>query len=66
MIKKIKVEGMRCEHCKKRVENAFSAEGFTATADITSGIVTVEGEKAEISALQTIVEDLGFDFLGEV
>ena len=65
MIKKIKVDGMRCEHCKKRVETALSAEGFTAEANITTGVVTVEGECVEISALKTIIEDLGFDYLGE-
>ena len=34
MIQKIKVDGMRCEHCKKRIETALSCEGFTAKADI--------------------------------
>ena len=65
MIQKIKVDGMRCEHCKKRIETALSCEGFTAKADISSGVVTVEGDNAELSALQTIIEDLGFDYLGQ-
>ncbi len=60
----IKVKGMMCEHCKKRVENALSASGFTACADISTGIVTVEGENTDISVLKTVIEDLGFDFIG--
>lgn len=65
MIKKIRVDGMRCEHCKKRVESGLSAEGFKAEADIVTGMVTVEGENLEIDALKDLIEDLGFDFLGE-
>lgn len=63
MIQKIKVGSMSCEHCKKRIENAFSSAGYTADADIKTGVVTVEGDDLQPSQLKNIVEELGFDFL---
>lgn len=54
------IQGMKCPHCQKRVENALNnlADG-TATVDLERGIATVT---TDVSAEQLCkaVEDLGF------
>ncbi|MBQ4082115.1 MAG: heavy-metal-associated domain-containing protein [Clostridia bacterium] len=61
----VKVGGMRCEHCKARIEKSLAAEGWTATADLAAATVCVQGDGLTADLLKNAVEDLGFDYLGE-
>jgi len=59
-----KVEGMMCEHCKKRVEDALKAvSGVTfAEADLEGKKVTVEaGENVTEEMLKKAVTDAGYE-----
>lgn len=63
MKKVIKIEGMHCGGCVKRVDAALNAiEGVSATVDLATGSAVVELSK-EVSdeVLREAVEDLGFD-----
>ena len=62
----VKVGGMRCEHCKARLEKSLAAQGWTATADLAKATVCVQGENLNMDALKNAIEELGFDYLGEV
>ncbi len=56
----VKVLGMSCEHCKKRVENALLALGAkNVSVNLESKSVCFEGVSLE-SAI-TAIEDLGFE-----
>ena len=61
----IRVEGMTCGGCVNSVQNALSQrEGVhQVTADLASGIVTVEFDPALIAhaALEEAITDAGFD-----
>ncbi|GBQ13745.1 heavy-metal-associated domain-containing protein [Swaminathania salitolerans] len=61
----IKVDGMSCGGCSSRLEKALSGiPGVThVSADHATGEVTVETAGADIplSALETVIEDSGFD-----
>lgn len=64
MKKIIKINGMSCEHCKKRVENKLiELEGIlNVNVNLDSKIATLEIEKDIDSALlKDIVEDLGYE-----
>lgn len=66
MKKEIFIEGMTCNHCKMRVENALSGlEGVTsATVDLAAKKAVVE-MSAEIdeSVLTQTVDDAGYDVM---
>lgn len=56
------VEGMSCDHCEQRVEDALTdVEGVTdATADHERETATVEGD-ADAATLVAAVEDAGYE-----
>lgn len=59
----IKVEGMVCNGCENRVQNALKTiEGVEkVVADYRNGTVTVTtNDKVEIDALKYKIEDIGF------
>lgn len=64
----IKVEGMVCNGCENRVQNALkNIEGVeNVVADYTTGTVTITG-KNEISenTLKEKIEDIGFEVVKE-
>ena len=56
----IKVLGMMCEHCKKRVENALLALGAkNVSVNLESKSVYFEGVNLDTAI--TAIEDLGFE-----
>ena len=61
----IKVEGMMCEHCKKRVETAVCAvEGVKkAKADLKKKTVIIKGEP-DINAVKSSIEQAGYKVIG--
>lgn len=64
MEKKLVIEGMSCNHCKMRVENALKGvEGVSnAVVDLTdkSAIVTLNAD-VDAAVLKETVEDAGYD-----
>lgn len=63
-MKKIKIEGMMCEHCKKSVFDALEkvcGEGkVNVSLEEKSATVDFSGEN---SVLQTAIDDIGFEVL---
>ncbi len=55
---KVKIEGMSCIHCVKRVLNALTENGAT---DIKVEIGSAEFENLDVNKAISIIEDLGFD-----
>ncbi|MFO7655896.1 MAG: cation transporter [Bacteroidales bacterium] len=63
---KVLVEGMTCNHCKMNVENSIrSVAGITGSeADLTTGVVTVYGDKIDLAKIKDAVESAGYTFSG--
>lgn len=62
--KNIKISGMHCEHCAKRVQKALSAlEGTSnVSVDLAAGAAYLEVDESKVSveALRQAVEDAGY------
>lgn len=58
----VKVDGMSCENCAKRIANAFNARpGTMASVDLAAGMATVRTkEPAEADELRHIVRNEGY------
>ena len=61
-----RVEGMHCEHCKTRVEEAVNdIHGAAGRADWKKGLLTVQySEPVEDEQMKRKVEKAGYQFLG--
>lgn len=60
----IKVEGMVCNGCENRVQNALKTiDGIeSVVADHTKGIVTIESnEEVTENVMKEKIEDIGFE-----
>ena len=57
----LKIEGMMCAHCQKRVEDALKAIGATVTVDLKAGTATVDGVSKD--AATAAVEAAGYTVL---
>lgn len=59
-----KVEGMHCQGCVRRVNEALVALGVPAVVSLEEGTVTVESrDEAVLLKAKEAIEDLGFDVL---
>lgn len=60
--KRVLIEGMTCEHCKNRVENALNRlEGVSAKVNLKKKTAVVSMEKeVEDMQLQKAVEQAGY------
>ena len=63
----LKVEGMKCEGCKNRLQNYLnSKEGVNAKVDLENKEVVIEyDDKLEIKDLENYIGDMGFKSLGK-
>ncbi len=63
----LKVEGMKCEGCKNRLQNYLnSKEGVNAQVDLENKTVEIEyDDKLEIKDLENYIDDIGFKSLGK-
>lgn len=58
---KLHIQGMACEHCRRRVEGVLKAlPGVEVTVDLSSGIAEVTAATATVEALRAAVEEAGF------
>jgi hypothetical protein len=65
---KINVEGMTCQHCKRKVEEGLlNMEGVSgAIANPDTNTVEIFGQDLKLQSIQKTVEELGYDFKGKV
>ncbi len=63
----LKVEGMKCEGCKNRLQNYLnSKEGVNAQVDLENKEAVIEyDDKLEIKDLEDYIDDMGFKSLGK-
>lgn len=61
----IKVEGMKCEGCEKRIENILINMPTVerVLADHNTGTVTITAEKIDEQIIREKLDDLGFKVL---
>ena len=61
----IKVQGMACEGCENRIQNALkNMEGIEkVVANHKEGTVTVIANESQIDSIKEKIEDLGFEVL---
>lgn len=57
------IEGMRCNNCKKNVENAVnSIPGVSGTVNLEEKNCRIEAEDAvDLQSIKSEIESLGFD-----
>ena len=59
--KRVQIEGMTCEHCKNRVENALNRlEGVSAKVNLKKTAVVSMEKEIEDMQLQKAVEQAGY------
>lgn len=58
-MKTLKVPGMMCNMCVKRINKALSDEGINASVELSTKTVSVAEEL--VSKVVDILDDLGFD-----
>lgn len=58
-MKTLKVPGMMCNMCVKRISKALSDEGINASVELSAKTVSVAEEL--VSKVVDILDDLGFD-----
>ena len=58
-MKTLKVPGMMCNMCVKRISKALSDEGINASVELSTKTVSVAEEF--VSKVVDILDDLGFD-----
>lgn len=56
----IYIDGMMCEHCKKRVETALSGIGLTAEVSLQNKCAYITDGEAEDSAIKIAISDAGY------
>lgn len=57
----LKVEGMMCEGCVKRVVEGLKEAGITAEVSLENKTVSFEGDEQAVKTATSEIEDLGFD-----
>ena len=57
----IKIDGMMCENCQKRVEGAFANLKINAKVFPNEGKAEIYDENVDITSLLEEIEDLGFE-----
>ncbi len=57
----LKVEGMMCEGCVKRVVEGLKEAGITAEVSLENKTVSFEGDAEVVKTAASEIEDLGFE-----
>ncbi len=57
----LKVEGMKCDGCVKRVTEGLKAEGIAAEVSLENKTVSFEGDEHIVKTAVSEIEDLGFE-----
>ena len=59
-MKVIKVGGMHCENCVKRISNALDEKGLKYEVSLENGTVTIDGCENCLKPAKEVNYDLGF------
>ena len=57
----LKVEGMHCEGCVKRVTEGLKAADIAAEVSLENKTVSFEGDASVVKTAISEIEDLGFE-----
>ncbi len=57
------INGMMCEHCKKRVETVLKNLGLTAEVDLGGKRAIIYDGNVDENAIKTAIEDAGYEFV---
>ncbi len=57
----LKVDGMHCEGCVKRIDEALSKAGLKFNISLADKTVTIDGCDGCVAKAVEALEDLGFD-----
>lgn len=57
----LKMEGMHCEGCVKRVTEGLKAAGIIAEVSLENKTVSFEGDESMVKTAVSEIEDLGFE-----
>lgn len=60
-MKIIKVEGMHCQNCVKRITDALNEKGIKNEVSLENGTVSIDGCENCLKTAKEIIYDLGFD-----
>ncbi|MBQ7643045.1 MAG: metal-transporting ATPase, partial [Clostridia bacterium] len=58
------IDGMMCEHCKKRVEGVLKDLGYAAEVDLKNKCARISGE-ADESKIKAAIETAGYKYIGK-
>ena len=58
---KVYVDGMMCEHCRKRVEGVFSSLGLEGKVDLAEKVVYCPDLKGKEDDLKKQIADAGYE-----
>lgn len=61
MNKTVKIEGMMCEHCKKRVEDALKQIGGDALVDLENGTALLKETSLSDDQIKDAIEEAGYE-----
>lgn len=63
----LKIEGMHCDACKNRLENALNTKENikSAKVNLEKNIAEIEFEKITKEEIEEYIDDIGFKSLGE-
>lgn len=56
----LKVEGMRCENCVKRITKALKDEELNFKVDLSQKTVEIDGDAAAVDKAVAVLDDIGF------
>ena len=60
-MKVIKVGGMHCENCVKRISIALDEKGLKYEVSLENGTVSIDGCDGCLKTAKEVIYDLGFD-----
>lgn len=63
-MKTIRIDGMMCDHCKKRVETALKEKAKEVEVSLENKCAILKDSTLSNEEITNIINDLGFEVLG--
>ena len=63
-MKTIRIDGMMCDHCKKRVETALKEKAKEVEVSLENKCAILKDSTLTNEEITNIINDLGFEVLG--
>lgn len=61
MNKQVKIDGMMCKHCQKKVTDALVALGLDASVNLEEGIAYIKNSSVDNESITKAITDAGFE-----